>query len=86
VRYRASDIAFAWGPAGGGVLHRAAALEIGVTAGQGGRGTVWIDDLAFRPREAERPYDLTPLVTASSAAPGQEPQKALDGTAMTSWR
>ncbi|HEV2178949.1 MAG TPA: discoidin domain-containing protein [Gemmatimonadaceae bacterium] len=86
VRYRASDIAFAWGPAGGGVLHRAAALEIAVTARQGGRGTDWIDDLAFRPREAERPYDLTPSVTASSAAPGQEPQKALDGTTMTSWR
>ena len=86
VRYRASDIAFAWGPVGGGVLHRAAAIEIVVTAGQGGRGTVWIDDLAFRPLAPERPYDLTPEVTASSAAPGHDARAALDGDTSTSWR
>ncbi|MGH7646906.1 MAG: discoidin domain-containing protein, partial [Gemmatimonadaceae bacterium] len=85
VRYRASDIAFAWGPAGGGVLHRVAAIEIVVTAGQGGRGTVWIDDLAFRPRAAARPYDVTPLVTASSTAAGNDPHSALDGDTTTSW-
>jgi hypothetical protein len=86
VRYRASDIAFAWGPAGGGVLHRAAAIEIVVTAGLGGRGTVWIDDLSLRPLEPERPYGLTPAVTASSAAPGHDARLALDGDTTTSWR
>ena len=86
VRYRASDIAFAWGPAGGGVLHRAAAIEIVVTAGQGGRGTVWIDDLAFRPLTPEQPYDLTPSVTASSSASGHDARLALDGDTTTSWR
>ena len=86
ITYRASDIAFAWGPLGGGVLHRAAAIEIVVTAGQGGRGTVWIDDLALRPLEPERPYDLTPAVTASSAAPDHDARLALDADTTTSWR
>lgn len=86
VRYRASDIAFAWGPAGGGVLHRVSAIEIVVTAGTGGKGTVWIDDLAFRPLEPERPYDLAPAVTASSTAPGHEPRAAIDADTLTSWR
>jgi len=86
VRYRASDIAFAWGPAGGGVLHRVAAIEIVVTAGEGGKGTVWIDDLSFRPLAPPRPYDLTPTVTASSVAAGHEPRAALDGDSSTSWR
>src|SRR6185312_5093937 len=86
VRYRASDIAFAWGPAGGGVLHRVEAIEIVVTAGEGGKGTVWIDDLSFRPLAPPRPYDLTPAVTASSAAAGHEPRAPLDGDSSTSWR
>jgi hypothetical protein len=47
VATRKRQIAFAWGPAGGGEIHHAAAIEIVVTAGTGGRGTVWIDDLAL---------------------------------------
>ena len=41
------QIAFAWGPAGGGEIRHVAAIEIVVTASTGGKGTVWIDDLAL---------------------------------------
>ncbi len=41
---------FAWGPLGGGEPHYIAAIEIVVTAGTGGRGTVWIDDLVLSER------------------------------------
>jgi hypothetical protein len=41
------QIAFAWGPQGGGEIRHLAAIEIVVTAGTGGKGTVWIDDLAL---------------------------------------
>ena len=44
---RKRQISFAWGPAGGGEIRHAAAIEIVVTAGSGGKGTVWIDDLAL---------------------------------------
>lgn len=44
---RKRQIAFAWGPAGGGEIRHVASIEIVVTAGTGGKGTVWIDDLAL---------------------------------------
>ena len=49
---------FAWGPAGGGEPKHIAAIEIVVTAGTGGKGSVWIDDLTLAARhvvEVERP-------------------------------
>ena len=42
-------ISFAWGPLGGGEPRHVAALEFAVTAGQGGKGTVWIEDLRLVP-------------------------------------
>ena len=54
------QITFAWGPKGGGELTRVAAIEFSITAGTGGKGTVWIDELQLRPREPDRPYALTP--------------------------
>ena len=44
---RKRQISFAWGPLGGGEIHHVAAIEIVVTASTGGKGTVWIDDLAL---------------------------------------
>jgi hypothetical protein len=81
VTIKRRHIRFAWGPAGGGELHRAATLELVVTAAQGGAGRVWIADLSFRRREPDRPYDLTPRVTASS---GSTPA-VLDSSGTTGW-
>ncbi|MEA2693255.1 MAG: hypothetical protein QOJ16_2642 [Acidobacteriota bacterium] len=41
------QISFAWGPQGGGEIHHVAMIEIVVTGGTGGKGTIWIDDLAL---------------------------------------
>jgi hypothetical protein len=38
------QIAFAWGPAGGGEIRHVEAMEIVVTAGSGGKGTVWFTE------------------------------------------
>ena len=78
-------ITFAWGPKGGD-LTRVAAIEIAITAGTGGKGTVWIDDLQLRPREPDRPYALTPTITATSEAVGFEARRALDRDSTTVWR
>ncbi|HYO76342.1 MAG TPA: discoidin domain-containing protein, partial [Thermoanaerobaculia bacterium] len=48
---------FAWGPSAGAPLTAISALEIVITASSGGKGTVWIDDLAFAARSA-RPAHL----------------------------
>jgi len=53
---------FAWGPQGGGEPHHIAAMEIVVTAGSGGKGTVWIDDLSLSERHVaaiDRPLAFT---------------------------
>lgn len=49
------QIEFAWGPAGGGEPRHIGAIEIVVTAGSGGKGTVWIDDLTLERLEKSAP-------------------------------
>jgi len=82
LRIRSSQIVFGWGPLGGGAPTRVAAIELVIAAGPGGKGTVWFDDLWFR----DDTYRLTPVVTASSALPGHEPQKALVAAKTSRWQ
>jgi hypothetical protein len=63
VKTKKRQIEFAWGPAGGGEMKKMAAIEFAVTAGTGGKGTVWLDDLTFTELPPEHPYDRTPIVT-----------------------
>ncbi len=80
-----SRIEFAWGPLGGGPPRDITAIEIAVAAGQGGRGSMWIDELRLEKREVEARMDLPPRVTASTAQPGHGPEMVLDQKAETSW-
>lgn len=82
LRLASRQIGFAWGPLGGGPAREVAALELVIAAGPGGRGTVWIDDL----RLIDTSYRLTPVVTATSALPGREPQQLCAGAATSGWR
>jgi hypothetical protein len=66
VRTKKRQIEFAWGPLGGGEMKKVAAIEFAVTAGTGGKGTVWIDDLTFTELPPEHPYIRTPVVTSSA--------------------
>lgn len=80
------QISFAWGPTTDQTLHRFAAIEIAIAAGSGGKGSVWIDDLAITPLDADTRYNLTPRVTASSQQLGYEASRLLDSTSSTVWR
>ncbi|MEK7329166.1 MAG: coagulation factor 5/8 type domain-containing protein, partial [Candidatus Eisenbacteria bacterium] len=60
------QIEFAWGPAGGGTISRVAAIEIAITAGSGGQGTVWLDQLELRTLAPPRD-DVAPVARASSS-------------------
>jgi hypothetical protein len=78
---------FAWGPSGGTrPLPRAAAIEFAITAGTGGKGSVWIDDLQFEEREPSDAADLKPRVSAASSAPGHEPEIVFNHDPHVSWR
>jgi hypothetical protein len=66
VRTKKRQIEFAWGPAGGGEMKRAAAIEFAITAGTGGKGTVWIDDLKFTELPPDHLYTRIPVVTTAA--------------------
>ena len=81
---RKRQIGFAWGPAGGGELRHVAFLELAVSTGEGGAGSVWIDDLTLERLEPDSTAQL-PRATASSSRPGESPANAVDGDSVTSW-
>jgi hypothetical protein len=81
-RIDSEQVFFAWGPEGGGPVHRAGAIEFVIAADTGGKGTVWLDDL----RLEDRTYRTKPVVTASSAMPGYSPYFAIDRAWKTAWR
>jgi hypothetical protein len=60
------QISFAWGPLGGGEPHHIAAIELVVTASKGGKGSVWIDDLAIEPLP---PTPTAPVTFHPAGAP-----------------
>ena len=80
------QISFAWGPRGGGELTRAAAIEIAITAGSGGKGTVWIDNLTLTPRPPVALHPPPLRATATSSAASSPPANAVDGDPRTLWR
>jgi hypothetical protein len=82
LQMKSSQIEFAWGPAGGGPPQSAAAIELVIAAGPGGRGTVWIEELRFE----DTTYRLMPLVRASTALPGYDAAHVCDPSSATSWR
>jgi len=84
VAIRKRNISFAWGPLGGGELSHVAALEFAITAGSGGKGTVWIDELRLEPLAVSgTPAPIRALATSSR--PGHDAALAVDGDSTTAW-
>jgi hypothetical protein len=83
---RKRQVSFAWGPLGGGELKHAAALELAVTAGSGGHGSVWIDDLEIVAVPVVAPITAAPVLAASSSAAGHPAGAAMDSSAASEWR
>ena len=78
-------IQFAWGPAGGGPPKNIAYVELAITPGSGGTGSVWIDDFSLEQRDVATPTNLKPKVSASTSISGHEPESFLDQNPDTSW-
>lgn len=68
VRFRKRHIEFAWGPKGGGEVTDVAAVEFAITAGKGGKGSVWIDDLTLTARPPVTAPPGPPVVSRSRDA------------------
>ena len=85
VTLRQRHISFAWGPAGGGEIRHVAAIEFAVTAGGGGAGSVWLDQLELESLPPPDSVARAPLARASSSRSGHAPGGAVDGNAATDW-
>ncbi len=83
-RIRKRQVSFAWGPKGGGELRHAAALEFAITAGSGGLGTVWLDELTLVPLPVTGPPS-PPVASATSHTPGHPAGRAADSSETTWW-
>ncbi|MFN8588851.1 MAG: discoidin domain-containing protein [Candidatus Eisenbacteria bacterium] len=83
VTIKKRHVSFAWGPLGGGEPGHVAALEFAVTAGQGGRGSVWLDDLRFERLPAAPAVAPAPVAGASSGAGAAA--RAFDRDTTTAW-
>jgi hypothetical protein len=78
---RQRQIEFAWGPTADRVLKRAAAIELVVASGEGGRGELCFERLSLRPLPAPAP----PAAPVASASAG-EAALAVDGNPATAWQ
>ena len=78
-------IEHAWGPDSGGP-REVAQVEFAVSAGTGGRGSVWIADLRLEAREAVAILEGPPTVTAASSVADHAPELVVDADPQTSWR
>ncbi len=85
ITIRKRQVSFAWGPAGGGEPRRVAAVELAITAGSGGQGTVWFDDLELRALPPAGATPPAPVASASSCRRGRGPARVLDHDATTAW-
>ena len=85
VTLKKRKIGFAWGPAGGGEIRHVGAIEFAVTAGSGGMGTVWLDDLTLEELPPPQAAPPAPRARATSARPGHGAPLAVDGAPATAW-
>ncbi len=76
---------FAWGP-NRGAPKRIGAIELAISVGSGGKGSVWIDELRFETREPTAPYVLKPRIFASTSAAEGTPDRLVDQDPGTGWR
>lgn len=83
---RQRQVQFAWGPIGGGPPRDIAAIELVVTAGTGGAGTLTIDNLTFTPLPADLPVTSIVSVFATNTADNSRAENAIDADTNTVWR
>ncbi|HSA04202.1 MAG TPA: discoidin domain-containing protein [Tenuifilaceae bacterium] len=85
IRIKQRHISFAWGPTSNHKLQRISRIEFTIASFVGGKGTIWLDSLEFRPLPAETYAYPTPGATASSFTKKNTPNLTLDNSSETYW-
>lgn len=79
------DIEFAWGPIGGGEIKNFEKIQIIIAAAEGGKGSIYLDDLGFE--EINLPMDPNAKPVVYSSSPADNNLSAiLDNKMSTLWR
>ncbi|MGH8040572.1 MAG: discoidin domain-containing protein [Rudaea sp.] len=87
IRIKKRQIKFAWGPAQDHTLRHIAGIEFVVSSGRdGGKGSVYFEQLALRALPPPDTSALRPRLDASSALAGFPAAAAMDGDMATAWR
>jgi len=85
ITIRKSRLELAWGSSRA-ELKQVGAIEFAISAGEGGSGSVWIDDLAFEEREPAGHDGVAPEARASTSLEGHDPALVLDQDPDTRWK
>ncbi len=80
------QVIWAWGPNPDRTFRGAERIEFVVTAGEGGRGFIEVDDLTIRALPPEPAVPPRPLVEASSEDGNATASLSVDGDPLTAWR
>lgn len=86
LRIKRRQLHRAWGPDPDRPLRKISAVEVTISAGNGGQGTVSIDEFTLTPLLEDRPYDSVPQVSASSADGSDEPGVIFQDKTVDGWR
>lgn len=85
VTIKARHIHFAWGQSSE-PLRQVGAIEIALATGEGGKGSLWIDELAIEKREPADPFVLQAQVRASTSVEGHSADLGIDDDIVSSWK
>jgi hypothetical protein len=85
IKIKKRHISFAWGPTSDHSLKRIDRIEFTVSSFVGGKGTIWLDDLKFKPLSPEKDSYPIPDISASSFSEGKTPELIIDSLYDTYW-
>lgn len=85
VTVKKRDIEFAWGPVGGGEVNNFERIQIIIAASEGGKGTIYLDDLFFEEIILPQNLDLKPTISSSNSK-DINLNYVIDSDLKTTWR
>lgn len=86
LRHKRRHFRFAWGPSGGEPLETIGGVEIAMSAAEGGRGFLIVDNLRFEELESVAAVSHAPRIFVSSSAAGAAPPSTLGAEGRVGWR